>query len=298
MDLDELRAFLDVVDAGSLLAAADARGVSRTTLKRRIDGLEARAGVPLIQTTSRGIVVTEAGRVLVERGREVSREMGVLVTSLRRSITEPEGVLRVILPVGMPPHVLPLLFAAVRARWPKLRIDVQFSDDPLDQRLEDVDVALHFGEPPRGPWRSFVLLTVRLWLLAHRGYLDRRGTPTSLADLREHDLLAWRAPGGDPSNWPTPEGTTFRVEPNLIGTDIHVIRTCCIARQGIALLPDALIPDPGVDPAALVRVLPDLIGAELPIRMSVPELLADSAKIKVVVDEARRFIATLPPMAR
>lgn len=68
MDLEELRAFLTVVDTGSFLAAADSLGVSRTTLRRRVGSLEARAGVTLLESTSQGAVLTEAGQLLAKRG--------------------------------------------------------------------------------------------------------------------------------------------------------------------------------------------------------------------------------------
>jgi DNA-binding transcriptional LysR family regulator len=74
MDLEELRAFLDVVETGSFLAAAKSLGVSRTTLRRRVEALEARAGVPLLKSTPQGILLTEAGEVLAQRGRIMMQE--------------------------------------------------------------------------------------------------------------------------------------------------------------------------------------------------------------------------------
>ena len=71
MDLEELRSFLAVVETGSFLAAATNLGVARATLRRRVDALEARAGVPLLERTARGVTVTEAGSVLMARGRQV-----------------------------------------------------------------------------------------------------------------------------------------------------------------------------------------------------------------------------------
>ncbi|WP_438016494.1 LysR family transcriptional regulator [Sorangium sp. So ce315] len=69
MDLEELRAFLAVVEAGSYLGAARALSTSRTTLRRQVAALEARAGVPLIEGVRQGVQPAEAGQVLAARGR-------------------------------------------------------------------------------------------------------------------------------------------------------------------------------------------------------------------------------------
>jgi len=111
MDLEERRAFLDVVETGSFLAAADSLGVSRTTLRRRVEALEARTGVPLLKSTSTGIVLTEAGTVLARRGRIMMQETNALLTTIREVGRAPSGVLRVALPGALPPHLL------ARTRW-------------------------------------------------------------------------------------------------------------------------------------------------------------------------------------
>lgn len=296
MDLEELRAFLNVVDAGSFLAAADSLGVSRTTLKRRIDGLEARAGVRLLENTPRGVIVTDAGRILAARGRVMVAEVSVLVSSLRKIGTRPEGLLKVVLPVGMPPHLLTPMLRAVRHAYPELRVSARFSNDPLGEPLEDVEIAVHFGlEAPRGSWISHELRRVRVWLVAAKEYIDARGMPGTIDDLPQHELLAWSGPGIDPTAWPTLAGSTFNVVPALQSTDIHLLRSACIAGLGVALVPDAMLPDPGVPEGALLGVLPDVVGRDIPIRISVPAVLADTPKVKMVLEHTRRFLELQGP---
>lgn len=294
MDLQELSAFLYVVESGSFLAAADSLGASRTTLRRRVDALEARAGVPLFESTRQGIILTEAGQELARRGRIMMQETSALLASIREMGQEPSGVLRVAMPVGLPPHLLTPLFAALRTAYPQLRVHLRFSNDPLAESLVDIDLAIHFGEDmPRGPWLSHVIMRVRQWLVASKAYLDRRGTPRSVDELREHELLAWQAPGEDARIWPTLKGTTFTVEPALIATDIHLVRHGCIAGLGIGLVPDAMLPDPGLPADSLVPVLPEIVGRELPVRVTVPAALSEVPKIKMVLAHTRRFLSKL-----
>jgi DNA-binding transcriptional LysR family regulator len=128
-------------------------------------------------------------------------------------------------------------------------------------------------------------------LIASADYLDRRGTPQSIADLKQHELLAWQAPREDARVWPTLSGSRFVVEPRLISTDIHFIRQCVIAGQGIGFVPDARLPDPGVQPGALTPVLAELVGRQRHVRIVVPKILAKVPKIEALLDLMRAMMA-------
>jgi len=294
MDLEELSAFLRVVDAGSFLAAADNLGVSRSTLRRRVGALEARAGVPLIESTSSGVVLTEAGRALRNRGKTMIEEASALIASVREMGKEPSGTLRVMLPVGLAPHLLTPLLAIFREQLPRVTYHCNFSADPIAESIIDLDVVVHFSvDPPTGPYLSYPLIHLRQWLVASQAYLDKHGMPSSIDELRNHELLAWQAPNDDPCVWPTLQGATFKVEPSIIATDIHWLRRCCIQGLGITLLPDAMIPDPGLINDTLVPVLPEIVGRNCVMRMSVPKALAEVPKVKAILEHARQFLQTL-----
>ncbi|MBN1204695.1 MAG: LysR family transcriptional regulator [Myxococcaceae bacterium] len=292
MDLEELQAFMNVVKVGSFHAAAETLGMSRTTLRRRVDSLQSRAGVPLLESSREGVILTEAGRMLAEKGKVMVEEASALISSVRELGREPSGVLRVVMPVGMPPQIFTQVYAALRSAYPRLHVHGRFSNDPLGESLVDVDMAVHFGENrPRGPWLSQVVLRVREWLVASEAYLSQRGVPKSIADLADHELLTWEKPGEDPRAWPILKGGTFEVEPALIATDSHVVRKCCTAGLGIALVPDAMLEAPQEE--ALVPVLPDVVGREQAVRVSVPEAIADIPKIKVVLTHLRKLLGAL-----
>ncbi len=294
MDLEELRAFLAVVETGSFLGAERNLNMPRATVRRRVDSLEARAGVALLSRTRQGIAATEAGSVLVTRGRLMIQEATALVASIREIGQEPSGVLRVLLPTGMPPHALVPLFTALRGTYPRLGVHIRFSDDPIGGLLDDVDVAVHLGSrSPPGPWVSHELLRVREWPVAHVDYLSRRGAPASLDDLAAHELFSWQAPGENARVWPLRSGGSLAVEPTLVSSDIHFLRQCVLAGQGIALVPDAMMPDPGTEPGDVVPVLPELVGRDRPIRVVVPSVLSDVPKIRAVLRHVREFTGRL-----
>lgn len=297
MNLEELRAFLAVVDTGSFFTAARLLKVSRATLRRRIDELEVRAGVPLLERTRLGATATQAGALLAAQGRQLVLETGALLASIREIGAAPAGLLRLMLPVGLPPHLLTPLFALVTARYPRLAFRVRFSNDPVGVLLDEVDLAVHFGSrSPPGPWVSRELLRTRVWLLASKDYLARRGAPRSLEELAGHDLFAWELPGEDGQLWPHQRGGTFPVTCKLLTPEIHFLRQCVINGLGMALVPDLLLPDPGLAPDALVPVLPELIGREVVVRLVVPTALSEIPKIKAVLELLQPFLdAQVPP---
>ena len=142
MDLEEFRAFIAVVETGSFLAAATNLNLARATLRRRVDALEARAGVPLLERSARGVVVTEAGSLLASRGRHVLQEASALVASVREIGREPVGVLRCGLPVGLPPHALVPVFGLIHATYPRLAVHLRHIDDPLTDAIDDLDIQI------------------------------------------------------------------------------------------------------------------------------------------------------------
>jgi len=84
-DLDELRAFLAVVEAGSVKVAASELGVPRSTLRRRLDALEQRVGIALLWSDARGAFPTPAARTLLVDGAALLASYDELLERARRA---------------------------------------------------------------------------------------------------------------------------------------------------------------------------------------------------------------------
>ena len=290
MDLEELRGFLAVADTGSFLGAATNLGVPRGTLRRRIDALEARAGVPLLDRSARGVTVTEAGAKLVERGQRLLEEGAALLAAVREVGREPSGPLRIHVPVGLPPTALLTITELHRVFMPKLAVTLTMREDPLAELHEDVDIAIHFGEGREGaPWLQHQILRVPIRIVASPEYLARRSAPTRVEELAEHRLAAWSGPGHDVRAWPLRAGGTVPVEPMLIGNDAHVLRRHARVGFGLALLPDPNLDLFGLPVDELVPVLDDVVGTSLALNLTMPAALAGSPKIAKMVDLIRQL---------
>src|SRR5581483_2542176 len=234
------------------------------------------------------------GTVLAARGRQMIQEATALVASVREIGQEPSGVLRVLLPVGVPPHLMIPVFMALRSTYPLLSVHARMSEDPVGGLLDDIDVAVHFGsDAPPGPWVSHTFVRTTERLIAHADYLRAHGTPASLEDLGSHELFSWHAPGEDPRSLPLRIGGSFAVEPKLVTRDVHVIRQCVVAGLGIGLVPDPPLPDPGTSPGDIIPVLEEYVGRQRAVRVVVPSMLSDVPKIKAVLKHVRAFTEML-----
>lgn len=289
MSLDGLRALLAVLDAGNFVRASEALGVPRATLRRRVDMLEADIGRPLLNRGRNEATATDAGRVLADGARRVLLDMSALMSAARSVGDEPAGVLRIGLPGGMPPEVLALVWTAFRARFPEVHVRARFFDDPRRRLLDDVDVAFHLGgEKVDGPWEKYHAGNIPERLMATPDYLERRGTPTSLAELDEHDILNLHMPGADPTVLPLLDGGSHPVEPVFSATDPRVLRDFANAGLGIALC--ALPPLPGLEPDKLVQVLPDVVGRERSMQMIVARALVETPPLRAIFRFARTML--------
>lgn len=294
MDLDDLRALLSVIDHGSTQAAAAATRTSRTTLRRRLEALEALVGVPLLVRGSSGAVPTPAGLALAEGGRGLVEGAAALLSAVRDSEYGPEGLVRVLAPVGMPSHLVGLLLQIAREKLPRLEFRLALSEDPLSVLRDDVDMVLHFGAPPaRGPWISTVLADAPERLVANPELLAERGAPRTLEDLAQLPLLSWVRPGEDERAWPLRDGGSLPVRPILCSADVHLLRCLAAAGHGVALVPDGGLPEGPDVPGTLVAVLPELVGRPCALRALMPESMLRLPKGRALVDLLKDFMRGL-----
>lgn len=290
MDIDQLEAFLAIVDHGSVLGAADALKLPRSTVRAKLDALEQEFGVALLTRTRDGAEATAAGLALVERARVLVNQLRALPSSVREEMSVPTGELHIRLPVGMPPELAGLLVAMFRERYPQVPLDLSFAEDTSVQLPADVDLMIHFGaSPPRGPFRTQLLLRADHILLATPEYLAEHGTPQTIADLADHELLVWHPPGEDGHALPMRSGGLVPIAPAVVSSDIHLLRMMAASGAGIALLPN---PDLQASPVmdGLVPVLKDLVWRQIAVRLAIPEARAGLPRTRAAVALIREAV--------
>lgn len=274
---------LAVLDHGSLAGAAERLSLPRSTLRRRLDRLEAWVGAELFHRGAHGATPTPTARALAEEARPLLDQLHRLPERLARGSQATADHIHLLVPPGLPPEVLTIGLRLARDTLPSLRLELSPGEIDAAGLPDGVDVAFHFGPtPPRGPYRTRVLARMPERLLASPALLARLGTPRTLDELRERPLLCWRPPGSSGRLLPLLAGGFVEVEPLLVSSDIHAVRLAAQAGMGIAFLPDGELPlGLGVD--GLQPLLEDLVGDECALRLVIAERTAETARVREVV---------------
>ena len=145
MEVHQLRYFVAVADEGSFSRAAAREHVAQPSLSQQIQKLEAEMDQRLFDRLPRSVVVTEAGKCLLEYARKILVE----IADARRCVDELKREVVGRLAVGaiptIAPYVLPALIEKFQRRYPKVTLEI-FEDttERLVRRMEDgeVDIAL------------------------------------------------------------------------------------------------------------------------------------------------------------
>ena len=193
-ELDDLRAFVGVVEAGGFSRAAARLGLAKSIVSRRVARLEASlGGARLLARTTRGVSPTEAGAAFHARCVRVLAELDEAREEVAGREAELVGTLRLAAPLSFGiAHLAPAL-ARFAAEHPRLALDVAYSDRMVDLVAERFDAAVRIGALVDSSLVARRLAPVRLVAVASPAYLERRGVPETPADLARHDCLVYSA---------------------------------------------------------------------------------------------------------
>ena len=198
---DDVEVFVTVVESGGFSASARRLGLTRSAICRRIDRLEERLGARLLNRTNRQVATTEAGQTYYERCKEIAQLMQEADLAVGDFVDEPRGTLRVTCAVvfGMV-KVIPLLPAFLEL-YPRIKLQLELSDEVLDMSGTSFDIAIRFGDLPDSSLIVTRLAYTHQVICAAPSYLDRHGRPETPDDLRHHNCLLIGALGSKWNEW-------------------------------------------------------------------------------------------------
>jgi DNA-binding transcriptional LysR family regulator len=186
---EDQRAFLAVLEEGSLSAAARRLGVTQPTMRARIEALEHGLGTVLFTRSANGLVPTDQARALGDSARAMARASEAFVRAASAPPGEVAGVVRISVSESVGIAVLPPMLASLRLRHSKLIVEVALSNASADLLEQEVDIAVRMHPPRHDALVAKKIGTIELGLFAHVDYLARRGIPVAAADLATHDFI-------------------------------------------------------------------------------------------------------------
>lgn len=237
---DDLAFFSVLADSASLAEAARKLNVTPPAVSQRLQALETRAGVRLIDRSGRRTVLTDEGALVAAHGRQVSDTMEALAEALGDRTRKVSGHLRIAAPHGFGRlHVAPVAEAFAREHE-GVTLSLDLSDHPGAHLIDSCDVVIHIGPP--GPLNQVVttLAPNRRILCASPAYLEQNEAIKTPADLVGQRCLVVRENDEDVTLWRFRrlrgrDTATVRIHPAMSSNDGAVVRDWALAGMGIAI---------------------------------------------------------------
>jgi len=232
----QMSTFVEVVARGSLSAAARAEGIAPAMIGRRLDALEARLGVKLLQRTTRRLALTDEGMAFLEDCQRILGEVNDAESAIAEHSMRATGHLTVSAPAGFGRlHVAPLL-PSFLAEHREVTLNLNLSDRVIDLVAEGVDVAIRIASLDDSNLVGVKLADNRRVVVASPAYLKRHGQPRQPADLARHNCLPISSEGSQ-RGWTFLDNgkqVTVKVGGNMVCNDGAVLHAWALAGKGLA----------------------------------------------------------------
>ena len=283
--IDDLEAFLAVVDGGGLTAAARHLRRSLQSVSRSLAALERSVGVELVRRTTRQSQPTEAGLAFYRRVRPALQEIADARLEAANRRAEPAGLLRISAPVLFaPPYIVPAV-AAFMERYSQIEIELKLADRFVDLIAKDIDLAVRIGDLPDSPLKARRLGKLRRVVFGAPAYFARHGRPRRPDELTRHQCVV-RTVDGNTDAWPfrvSGKRKTIRVSGRLRADNTAAVYAAVARGLGIGFTPLWQIRDL-VDQGVVEPILVDFEPPPVPIHAVWPATKLPPAKVRLFTE--------------
>jgi DNA-binding transcriptional LysR family regulator len=256
----DLAIFLAIANHRSFRKAAVELAVTPSALSRALRAIEERLEVRLVNRTTRGVALTEAGERLFDRIRPAFLDIDAALDDLDTFRGQPYGKLRINAPRAAAKLVLLPIVSRFLKAHPSVEVDIVIDDALIDMVSSGFDAGIRFGESiaadmiaiPIGPRHSFAVVGTP-------GYFEGRGRPQTPHDLKDHVCIRFRFAGGAFYHWEFERGgieLEIEVRGPLTLGDQDIMRDAVLQGDGLGYLFEDQVRDE-IETGKLVRVLED-----------------------------------------
>ncbi|MFT5759244.1 MAG: DNA-binding transcriptional LysR family regulator [Alteromonadaceae bacterium] len=237
---DDLRFFRMIATHTSLAATARALNVTPPTITQRLQIIEKKLQLKLVDRHARSITLTDEGLLLSERAKIILEEIDDLHESIYSQRNEVAGCLKILAPLGFGSKYIAPLVTQFQQQYQNLSVELELSDNPDWAADHSWDIMVYIGELRDSSLRLSVLAPNKRFLCASPSYLKKYGAVNEPADLRHHHCIALRENAEDVTMWKfnvpiMDKQESIRISPKLASNDGRVIKQWAIEGQGIIL---------------------------------------------------------------
>ncbi|QUT13647.1 LysR substrate-binding domain-containing protein [Rahnella inusitata] len=242
-NLNDMALFAAVVKHQGFTAAGRALGVSKSLLSRRVEALESRLGVRLLQRTSRHFSVTLVGERYAAECQKLLEQAQCAQQVIDDLQHSPRGLLRISAPVMMAETVIAPLMKTFLTRYPEITLELLAINRAVDLLEENFDVMIRSHNEPledSGLHRK-PLGTLRYVLVASPAFIAALPSPPSVEQLSALPTLVRKTPwAGEQWELMHPQEGPRRITltPRMVSNNLLVLCQAAADGLGIALLPE------------------------------------------------------------
>lgn len=281
---------MQVVEAGSLTAAAARLGVAKTLVSAHLRKLEQELGTSLLLRSTRRLSLTEAGEAFYAASRRIADEAEAAIAAAASAGAEPRGSLRVSATIDYAAAVLAPLAVRLQQRHPGLRIELLTSDRPADLLGEQLDLAIRIGRLSDSAHRATRIGSYASWLVAAPALFAGAAPPEDPEALAALPFLALSVLP-QPLNWTLRHqadgrSQALRLRAALSFNTAFVLHSAALAGGGLAVLPDYMVAR-DVAAGRLLRLLPQWALPDGGIHAIYPGPREPPRKVRLLIDALR-----------
>ena len=282
--------FVKVVDNGGFAPAARALNMSPSAVTLHVQAIEDRLGVRLLNRTTRHVSMTEAGQAYYDSCVRILADIESTEQAAQELQSKPRGTLRLNASPTMP-LIVPAI-AEFTAHYPDVSIELTVTGRMVDLVEEGFDLAIRVTPVPDSSLIIRRLAPFRFVVCGAPAYLARRGTPTQLAELADHNCMIYSdSPFGREWHFVAKDGSEQAVplSGNFVANSGEALRLAAVAGQGLMFAPRFLVSD-DVAAGRLVPLLTEFRTVELTVDAIYPHRRYLSAKVRAFLDLFTRHL--------
>jgi len=279
LEIEDLRTFVEIADAGGINSAARRLGLAKSIVSRRLLRLEEEMGAELLARTTRGVVLTEAGISFRDRAAEICTAIDTA-----REEMSPNGDLRGLLRIAGPASVgnhFASALAELARRHPGLQVHTRFSDQYVDLAAEGFDCGIRVGYLTDSNLIARKIGSLPVGLYASPEYIAQNGAPERPGDVLKHSAIT---PGTNA--WTFSDGEqTFTVHPQgrFKADNAYVLAEAAAAGIGITAMGE-MIAASYVEKGALVPIMTGYRLPDVGIYVVRPPSQHTPRKVRILID--------------
>ena len=289
--LKSMVVFAQVIEQGSLSAAAKQLNLSRAVISYHLKKLEAQLDVKLLNRSTRSINLTEAGQAYYEKCRIIAEQASAAKQQIENFKNEPIGLLKITCPVNVGLQTVVPALNEFKKIYPKIALDVMLTDEVVNIMKEGIDLAIRGAPLPDSGLQATKLATLKTCLCGAPSYLSKYGRPNHPTELSHHQWVIYKLTSGVVTLSKGSRSYSVRTQ-GSISTNNAAARTAFVeSGHGLAKIPmyDAL---PKVKAGTLELIMDDYDLADINVYGVFPPGTANAKKLRLLLTFLKDYFIT------